>query len=139
MFKRRRKMKARNTRRGTKGNCFIECCLGGALLIPIALCMLDLGSIVLAAELNDTAARQAARSAANEQTQTLAYNAAQLAVEAYAPNQLTSYTLDNVNYTTGDSVTVQTSVDVKVPFQFPFLSERTLVAQVTMPVIATNQ
>jgi Flp pilus assembly protein TadG len=131
-------MKARNTRRATKGNCFIECCLGGALLIPIALCMLDLGTIVLAAELNQTAARQAARSAANEQTQALANQAAQLAVDAYAPNQLTSYQLGPVNYTS-DSVTVQTSVDVKVPFQFPFLSERTLVAQVTMPVIATNQ
>jgi Flp pilus assembly protein TadG len=132
-------MKTRNTRRGTKGNCFIECCLGGALLIPIALCMLDLGTIVLAAELNQTAARQAARSAANEQTPALAQQAAGMAVDAYAPNQLTTYSLDNVNYTAGDSVTVKTSVDVKVPFQFPFLSERTLVAQVTMPVIATNQ
>jgi Flp pilus assembly protein TadG len=131
-------MKARNARRGTKGNCFIECVLGGALLIPIALCMLDLGTLVLAAEMNDTAARQAARSAANEQTQALANQAAELAVEAYTPSQLTTFDLTNVAYTT-DSVSVKTSVDVKVPFQFPFLSEQTLIASATMPVIAVTQ
>ena len=133
-------MKARNTRRGTKGNCFIECCLGGALLIPIAMGMLDLGSLVLAAQLNDTAARQAARSAANEQTPALANEAAQLAVDSYTANQLTTYTLGPVNYDkVAESVTVKTSVDVKVPFQFPFLSEQILVAQATMPIIVTPQ
>jgi Flp pilus assembly protein TadG len=127
-------MKARSTRRGTKGNCFIECVLGGALLIPIALCMLDLGTLVLGAEMNDTLARQAARAAANEQSQSLAQDAADKAAEPYATSQLTSFNVDNVAYTT-DSVSVKTSVQITVPFQFPFLSGETLVAQATMPVI----
>jgi|SRR5271156_2957861 Flp pilus assembly protein TadG len=127
-------MKARNTKRGTKGNCFIECVLGGALLIPIALCMLDLGTLVLGAELNDTLARQAARAAANEQSQALAQDAADKAAEPFTPSQLTTFSVDNVAYTT-DSVSVKTSVQITVPFQFPFLSGETLVAQATMPVI----
>ena len=127
-------MKARNTKRGTKGNCFIECVLGGALLIPIALCMLDLGTLVLGAELNDSLARQAARAAANEQSQTLAEAAAEKAKDPYAPSQLTEFSVDNVAYT-ADSVSVKTSVQITVPFQFPFLSGETLVAQATMPVV----
>jgi Flp pilus assembly protein TadG len=131
-------MKARNTKRGTKGNCFIECVLGGALLIPIALCMLDLGTLVLGAELNDTLARQAARAAANEQTQALAQDAADKAAEPFTTSQLTTFSVDNVAYTT-DSVSVKTSVQITVPFQFPFLSGETLVAQATMPVIGVTQ
>jgi Flp pilus assembly protein TadG len=131
-------MKARNTKRGTKGNCFIECVLGGALLIPIALCMLDLGTLVLGAELNDTLARQAARAAANEQSQTLAQDAADKAAEPFTPSQLTTFSVDNVAYTT-DSVSVKTSVQITVPFQFPFLSGETLVAQATMPVVGVTQ
>ena len=133
-------MKARNTKRGTKGNCFIECVLGGALLIPMALCMLDLGTLVLGAELNDTMARQAARAAANEQSQALAQDAADKAAEPFeaSPSQLTTFSVDNVAYTT-DSVSVKTSVQITVPFQFPFLSGETLVAQATMPVIGVAQ
>ena len=131
-------MKARNTKRGTKGNCFIECVLGGMLLIPIALCMLDLGTLVLGAELNDTLARQAARAAANEQSQTLAQDAADKAAEPFTSSQLISFDAPNVSYTT-DSVSVKTSVQITVPFQFPFLSGETLVAQATMPVIGVAQ
>jgi Flp pilus assembly protein TadG len=129
-------MKARNTKRGTKGSCFIECVLGGALLIPIALCMLDLGTLVLGAELNDTLARQAARAAANEQTQALAQNALDQATEAFqtAPSDLITFEEATMNYTT-DSVSVKSEVHIKFPFQFPFLSGGTLVAQATMPVI----
>jgi len=133
-------MKARNTKRGTKGNCFIECVLGGALLIPIALCMLDLGTLVLGAELNDTLARQAARAAANEQSQALAQDAVDKAAEPFeaSPSNLTAFSVDDVNYST-DSVSVKTSVKITVPFQFPFLSGETLVAQATMPVIGVTQ
>ena len=136
-------MKARNTKRGTKGNCFIECVLGGALLIPIALCMLDLGTLVLGAELNDTLARQAARAAANEQSQALAQDAVDKAAEPFeaSPSNLTTFTVEPVDYKVSDpeSVTVKSAVKIAVPFPFPFLSGETLVAQATMPVIGVTQ
>jgi hypothetical protein len=133
-------MKARNTKRGTKGNCFIECVLGGMLLIPIALCMLDLGTLVLGAELNDALARNAARAAANEQTSALAESAVNQKVEEFqtSPSELITFESANVDYTT-DSVSVKSSVHIKVPFQFPFFSGETLVAQATMPVIGVTQ
>jgi Flp pilus assembly protein TadG len=131
-------MNGRARRRPRRGSCFIECLLGGALLIPIGLGMVDLGTLLLAAQLNDAAARQAARSAANEQTEVLADKAATTAMDNFAPSQMTSFDLNKVTYAAGQ-VSVETSVDVRLPIQLPFLTEKTLVTESTMPIIATAQ
>jgi Flp pilus assembly protein TadG len=128
-------MKLSRNRRTQRGQGFIEAVLGGMILIPIAFCMLDVGALVVANQVNDAAAKQAARSAANEQTQALANHAASVAMEAFEPTMLASFEMTNFNYSS-DSVVVQTTADVKVPFPFPFFSEQNLVAQATEPVIA---
>jgi len=101
--------------------------------------MLDLGSLVLGAELNDSLARQAARAAANEQNAGLAQNAVNNAAEDFqvssSNSSLLAFESANLNYST-DSVSVKTEVRVTVPFQFPFLSKANMVAQATMPVVA---
>src|SRR5277367_4403407 len=126
-------MNGRNRTRPRRGSCFIECLLGGALLVPIGLGMVDLGSLLLAAQMNDAAARQAARSAANEQTAALANKAATKALDNFAPSQMATFDLDTVTYAAGQ-VSVETSVDVRLPIELPFLSEKTMVTESTMPI-----
>jgi Flp pilus assembly protein TadG len=128
-------MKSAKYARRQRGQGFIEAVLGGMILIPIAFCMLDVGALVVANQVNDAAAKQAARSAANEQTQALANHAASLAMEAFEPTMLASFEMTSLTYSS-ESVVVQTTADVKVPIPFPFLSEQTFVAQATEPVIA---
>ena len=131
-------MKTAKYARRQKGQGFIEAVLGGMILIPIAFGMLDVGALVVAEQVNDAAAKQAARSAANEQTQALANQAASLAMDAFQPTMLASSEMTRFTYD-ADTVVVQTTASVRVPIPFPFLNEKALVAQDIEPVIAVTQ
>ncbi len=126
------------TKRGRKGQCFIEAALGGLIIIPVALAMLDLGVLVMTTTLNDAAAKTAARAAANQQNQGLAIGAAGQAMTAFKPTSIASINLVGLTWNT-DRVLVKTAAIVHLPVPIPGVSQQTLAAQATEPVVASLQ
>jgi Flp pilus assembly protein TadG len=123
------------SRRTTRGSSFIEALLGGFILIIIALALLDLIVLVSATSMNDSAAKVAARAAADQQDENGAKTAALNALGEFKPTMLTTISLKNVVWTT-DRVTVVTTMQVRFPVPFPGHSEQVLDSSATEPVIA---
>lgn len=122
-------------RRTTRGSSFVEALLGGFVLIIIALALLDLIVLVSATSVNDSAAKVAARAAADQEDQPGANAAAVNALQEFKPTMLTTISLKNCTWTE-DRVTVITTMVVRFPVPFPGHSEQTLDSTATEPVIA---
>ncbi len=122
-----------------KGTSLIEVAVGGMILIPLALAMLDLLVFVTTSSINEAAATTAARAAANEQSESLAQSAAEKALTAYQPTTVATIQLAKPVDWTQDRVIVQTIVKVRLPVPFPGITSETVVAQATQPVVAVSQ
>jgi Flp pilus assembly protein TadG len=118
------------------GSSMIESVVGLTLLIPMSLLFVDLAALVLAQTANDALAKEAARTAAQQNTNALATSAAQTVINNFAASKLMNVTGYTTNYT-NDSVTVQTNITCTLPIPLPFVGIKTqnFVAQSTEPVV----
>lgn len=105
------------------------------ILIPIALCLLDLIMLVVANSINDQAAKNAARAAANQPGGEEAFTAAQNAMKTvHTSNVIKSIKLIDIDYNK-NSVSCTTEILVQLPVPFPGWSEVTFQARDVEPVL----
>ncbi|HEY9784468.1 MAG TPA: hypothetical protein V6D17_03630 [Candidatus Obscuribacterales bacterium] len=126
--------------RARRGTSFIEALTTAIILIPIALCFLDLIVLVIANTYNDTAAKNAARAAANQPDGKLAFEAAQKALASVKSSALVktfALTIEMFDYPANRSVvTCKTKIVVHLPVPFPGLSEVVFMAKAAEPIVA---
>lgn len=125
------------TRKNRRGTSAIEAVAAAIVLVPVALCLLDLIVIVIANSMNDTAAKNAARAAANQPDGPSAFNAARNAIQTFRSSQIVkSITIDIFDYPASkDAVTCQTRMVVHLPVPFPGFSEIQFVAKDVEPIV----
>jgi|SRR6516162_9667953 hypothetical protein len=123
----KRQSLSKRTKRGLgrkryqRGEALISVGVGASILITIAFFILDLIVVVLANSANDTLARNAARAAANQQDMATAGQAANGVVQDFhASNMIPDVQLVKFDYLPNQSVTVETSMNVKIPAGLPF-------------------
>ncbi|PWU01570.1 MAG: hypothetical protein C5B53_02750 [Candidatus Melainabacteria bacterium] len=108
--------------RKAKGEALVSVAIGASILITISFFVLDLIFAVLVNSCNDTLARNAARAAANQQDMASANLAATGVVGDFrTSNMIPAVSLVKFDYLTKESVTVITSMNVKVPCGVPGL------------------
>jgi Flp pilus assembly protein TadG len=122
--------------RSMRGTSMIEAVTAAFVLVPIALCLVDLGMVVVANSMNDTAAKNAARAAANQTDGGSATLAAKGSLQAINSPIVKSIDVETLDYVLNDSVTVQTKMIVHLPVPFPGLSDITFMAQDVEPIVA---
>jgi hypothetical protein len=108
--------------RKAKGEALVSVAIGASILITISFLVLDLIFAVLVNSCNDTLARNAARAAANQQDQASANMAAYGVVQDFrTSNMIPAVQVVKFDYQIKDNVTVETSMNVKVPCGVPGL------------------
>ena len=126
-------------RRTSSGQGFVEAITAAIILIPLALCLLDVIVLVIANQTNDAIVKSAARAAANQGDSNTAWAAAQKAVAAFSKSPfIQSVSLDKsgFNYSNNNTgVTCQTTMVVKLPVPFPGRETITFVAQDLEPIL----
>lgn len=107
-------------KRGRGGSGLVESIGMGIVLIVIAMALVDLVVIAMANSVNDTAAKNAARAAANETDPGLAYRAALKSLETAMKSAtfIRNISLDDLK-SDGDVVTVRTKMNISVPVPIP--------------------
>jgi hypothetical protein len=132
----------RNTRRNQKGQVFVEVLCGMFILIPIALCALDLIVLVLGNSANDSLAKNCARAAANEQDLSKAKAAAAQVVSHFPKSPLIEKVeLDNakLDFNSKANVTAETIITVRIPITLPgTVSQVNFRARATEPVVGVS-
>lgn len=122
----------RTGNRNRRGQSFIEAVCAAFIIIPIALCLLDLIVLVVANSMNDTAAKNAARAAANQPDGGSAWQAAQKSVVSFHGSAIvTSLILDELNYpdpNNSGAVSCVTKMQVHMPMPFPGFADITFKA-----------
>jgi hypothetical protein len=113
------------TVRPARGQSIIEVVVGGLILVPIVLAIIDLAVVVLGGEICNDLAKQAARSAANAGSQPEAL-AAVVDVQSHFHASGTysglTLTLSQYDGTPTGIATVQSSVTIILPVPIPFLN-----------------
>lgn len=108
--------------RGKRGSGLIEAILAATILVPIALFLLDLTVMIIANSMNDTAAKNAARAAANQPTGAAAHAAALKALASFQASAIVkSLEISEFDYPAKGvgSVSVVTIMEVKLPVPVP--------------------
>jgi hypothetical protein len=125
------------TRRNHRGDAIIEAVTIAIVLIPVALCLLDLIVVVIANNMNDTAAKNAARAAANQGDKPSAQAAAEKALESFHQSSIIeSIEIEHFKYPQKkDKVTVQTKMKVRLPIPFPGYNDLTFMAKDVEPIV----
>jgi hypothetical protein len=115
----------------------IEAVTAAIVLVPIGLCLLDLIVLVIADSMNDTAAKNAARAAANMPDFNSALAAAKQSLTATQNSSIvTSLSIATLDYPdANDSVTCQTIMQVRLPVPFPGISSITFKAKDSEPIL----
>ncbi|MBX9670507.1 MAG: hypothetical protein K2X93_23095 [Candidatus Obscuribacterales bacterium] len=135
-------MSNRRNTRNQKGQCFVEVICGMFILIPMALCALDLGVLVLGNSANDSLAKNCARAAANAQSQETAKAAAVKVITAFPSSPLiekVELDTSKLNYDEKETVTTETIITVRLPVTLPGTVERIAFrARATEPVVGVS-
>ncbi len=135
---RNRRFKLATVKRGESGSEIVQVVLGGIILIPIALFLIDAIFLALCATINADAAKLAARAAANEQTEGLARNAAEASIQQHS-NGIAKIKLAEFSRTP-DQVTVLTKIGFRLPAPFPFFDHTELNSgYVVEPVVSITK
>jgi hypothetical protein len=131
--------------RSKRGSGLIESVLAAFILIPLALCIIDLIVLVIANSMNDTLVKNMARAAANQTDGGQAYQAALNARQSFKPSPI----VDSIDLETFDwppngasdpAVSVKTKMVVRMPVPFPFYGDKvTFIAADTEPVVALTK
>ena len=121
----------RSKRKKTLGQGYVEAITAAFVLIPIALCLLDFIVLVIANQMNDTAAKNAARAAANQGTKQKADQAADKALLTFQKSPfIDSIKIESLVYPdVNESVTVTTKMVVNLPVPFPGYGQMTFLAK----------
>lgn len=128
-------MRAKLRRRN--GSSVAEAAIAAIILVPIALAILDVIVVVSAIQMNDTAAKNAARAAANQLNQQDAGEAAQNALSTFHKSSIIKRISVSLKYS-GETVVSETSMDVHLPIPFPGFSELTFNAKDVEPIVTHN-
>lgn len=128
----------RTYQRTAQGQGFIEVLVMTMAIIPIALFMMDAMVVVSTNVVNDTAAKNAARAAANQSDGSSAKSAALKALQAFKPSPIiASVQLDDFQYPLSkEGVTVRTKMEIKLPAPLPGYSTLTFLARDIEPIVA---
>ncbi len=116
--------------RSARAQALIEAVCVAMVLIPLALFLLDFMVLVIANSMNDSCAKSAARSAANQADQLTALSAAKKSVSSLHTSALiTNVSMPGFFYdSTNGKVTVQTQIGVHLPMPFPGYTDMTFQA-----------
>lgn len=127
--------------RAKRGSGLIEAILAATILVPIALFLLDLTVMIIANSMNDTAAKNAARAAANQPNGTAAYKAAEKALASFQASTIVkSLALSEFDYPAKGvgSVSVVTVMEVKLPVPVPGFAGYTFKAGDVEPIVGST-
>jgi Tfp pilus assembly protein PilV len=127
--------------RKARGSTLIESVVAALILVPIALCLFDLTIVVVANSMNDSAAKNAARAAANQPDGNSAFTAATNSLNSFSASSLIvkSISIQMFDYPADqNAVTCQTKMVVHLPVPFPGLSDITFMAQDVEPIVASK-
>jgi hypothetical protein len=126
--------------RGKRGSQLAEALVIGIFILMIALALIDLVVMVLANSVNDAAAKNAARAAANQPNYDKALEAAQNAVNGRKDKTasfITSLILQTLDYSDHNIVSCTTKMDMKLPIPVPGMGGNfTFMAKATEPIVA---
>jgi hypothetical protein len=128
--------------RSKRGSGITESVVAAIVLIPLALCLLDLMALVVSNSMNDTLVKNMARAAANQTDSGAAFAAAENARQSFKPSPIiSSINLETFDYppngTQDPAVTVKTRMVVRMPVPFPFFGDSVqFVAQDVEPIVA---
>ncbi len=119
----------------------VEAVVAAIVLVPLALALLDLTVVVIANSMNDTAAKNAARAAANQPDGNSAMDAATRALKSFKDSGfITSIIINDLKYAdVMDAVTVQTKMVVHLPVPFPGISDITFMADDVEPIVVKDK
>lgn len=128
-------------RRTSRGAQMAEAVLAAFILIPLTLGMLDLFVVVLANSMNDTAVKNAARAAANQDNGADAFNAAKQALQSFKSSSIVqSIEIDIFTYPADKSeVTCQTIMRVHLPVPIPGASDVVFKAKDVEPIVGAKK
>ncbi|MCC7532149.1 MAG: hypothetical protein IT342_26840 [Candidatus Melainabacteria bacterium] len=116
----------------------IEAALGALILIPIALAIVDLITIVIANSMNDTAVKNCARAGANQPNGNAAQLAGEKALATFKQSGIVkSLVLDELTWAENGVCTAKTIMVVKMPVPLAGFSEMTFNGKATEPVVGT--
>jgi Tfp pilus assembly protein PilV len=127
-------------RRAQRGSQLAEALVIGIFILMIALALIDLIVMVMANNVNDATAKNAARAAANEPTYPKALEAAQRAVKGrkgQSSGFISSLILQKLDYTDNNIVSATTKMELQLPIPVPGIGGRfEFLAQATEPIVA---
>ncbi len=112
-------------RRNGRGQSITEVIIGGMVLVPVVLAIIDLAVVVIGGEIVNDLAKQAARAAANSVDGTEANTAVQDVVKTFSTSPTyknLTLSLDKYDGTHAGQTTVLASVTVVLPVPVPFLN-----------------
>ncbi len=127
--------------RAKRGSGLIEAILAATILVPIALFLLDLTVMIIANSMNDTAAKNAARAAANQPNGGAAHAAAQKALATFQASAIVkSLAISEFYYPSKGvgSVSVVTVMEVKLPVPVPGFAGYTFKAGDVEPIVGST-
>lgn len=123
--------------RSRKGTGITEIVLAAVLLVPIAFCLLDLMTLVIANQMNDTLAKNAARAGANQRRGEDAFQAASNSLSSFQSSPIVkSIVIESFSYAgVHRAVKVQTRMVVKLPIPLGSIEELTFMAKDVEPIL----
>lgn len=128
--------------RTRRGQSFIEAVCAAFIIIPLALCLLDLIVLVVANSMNDTAAKNAARAAANQPDGNSALAAAQKSLSSFKKSAIiTDVILQGLDYpdpNNAGAVSCKVKISVHMPMPFPGFSDIAFTAQAVEPIVGAK-
>lgn len=129
--------KTRTQFRRSQGSGLVEAVAIGILIMVITLALVDLIVLVLANGINDTAAKNCARAAANHKEQSKQIQAAENSLKgSKASGFITKLTIKDL-YPKGGNITCITEMRLKLPVPVPGVgADFVFVAQDTEPIVA---
>lgn len=125
--------------RKSKGTSLTEAIVAAIIIVPVALFLLDLSVLVIANSINDKAAKNAARAAANHGNVNDSFNAANKSISTFRSSpivktlEIKAFKFPNSNNLTAVSCT--TRMVVKLPVPFPGFDNITFVAKAVEPIV----
>jgi hypothetical protein len=126
-------------RRGQQGSQIAEALVIGIFILMITLALIDLIVMVMANNVNDAAAKNAARAAANQADYPKALQAAQNSVGSRrnAASFISSLTLQKLDYADHEIVSCTTKMELKLPIPVPGVGGTfSFLAKDTEPIVA---
>lgn len=134
-------MPYRAERRRESGLSAVEMICGGLILLTIVLALIDLGMIVIANTISDSAVKNAARAAAGQQTESAARTAANQAIAAVPSSPLiSSLALLSLDFNQDNNGLVKAKIrmGVRLPVPVPGYETINFDNQAVEPLVAVR-